>query len=379
MDAVAAETPELVGPDLRLRELFSLVVSANLENFAAAIAFKIPAESAFEPPAAIEHARLLGQRGVTASSMLLGYQVVLRSLIGPVIEAVEEFVDDPRELARTIEAVLAHLLVQANGAAQAALRTHALARDAWMRGREVGLSKRLDAVLDRVISDADTAERALNYVVSGKHVAFIAWFEGTDRPIDIDLAERRIAELQGVRDSLLVRRDEQTLYAWLHVADSSQMDQWLDIARSIDGVRVALGEIAEGLEGFRLSHLQAKSTSAVILSAGRQESTMVARYRDVAPLSFLVERAAETRAWVELVLGELAGPGEDLARLRETLGTFLDEGENAIATGEKLFVHRNTVKYRVDKAVSLMPHSLSDRRLDVALALRYANWVGVLD
>lgn len=377
MDTVAAETPELVGPDPRLRELFSLVVIANLENFAAAIAYKIPAAPAFEPPPAVEHARLLGQRGVTASSMLLGYQVILRSLIGPVIEAVEMFVDDPRELARTIEAVLAHLLLQANGAAQAALRTHSLAHDAWMRGREVGLSKRLDAVLDRVISDADAAERALNYVLSGKHVAFVAWFDEPERPLEMVLAERRVAELRGVRDTLLVRRDEQTLYAWLHVADPSHMDEWMDVARAVEGVHVAFGEIAEGLEGFRLSHLQAKSTSAVIVASRRHPGTAVARYRDVAPLSFLVERPTETKGWVEQVLGELAGPGEHLDRLRQTLGAFLDEGESAVATGEKLFVHRNTVKYRVDKALSLLPEPLGARRLDVALALRYMDWVGV--
>ena len=177
MDAVAAEVPELVGPDPRLRELFSLVVIANLENFAAVIAYKIPTQAAFEPPPAIEHARLLAQRGVNSSSMLLGYQVIQRALLNPVIEAVEGFVEDRDELVRTVEAVLAHMFVQGNGAAQAALRTHATARDAWMRGRGAGLSKRLDAVLDRVITDPQTAERALNYSLSGSHVAFIAWLD----------------------------------------------------------------------------------------------------------------------------------------------------------------------------------------------------------
>jgi DNA-binding PucR family transcriptional regulator len=104
---------------------------------------------------------------------------------------------------------------------------------------------------------------------------------------------------------------------------------------------------------------------------------MVVRYRDVAVLSFLVDRQAESRDWVERVLGDLSGAGEERERLRETLGVFLDEGENAIATGERLFVHRNTVKYRVDKALSLLPEPLGGRRLDVALALRYTDWVGV--
>jgi DNA-binding PucR family transcriptional regulator len=311
--------------------------------------------------------------------MLLGYQVIQRALINPVIEAVEGFVEDRDELVRTVEAVLAHLLMQGNGAAQAALRTHATARDAWMRGRGAGLSKRLDAVLDRVITDAQAAERALNYAISGNHVAFIAWLDDPERPLELADAERRVARMQGVRDALLVPRDERTLYGWLHTPDGTRIHEWMDVAREVEESRIAFGEVAEGLEGFRLSHLQAKSTGAVIAASRSREHTTVVRYKDVAALSFVVERQSESKGWAQQVLGGLAETGEDRERLRETLRVFLDEGENAIVTGEKLFIHRNTVKYRVDRALSLLPEPLGNQRLDVALALRYIDWVGVSD
>jgi len=379
VQALSVEVPEVVGPDPRLKELFSDVITANLENFAAAIAYKIPVEASFEPPSAIEHARLLAQRGVNSSSMLLGYQVVQRALVTPVIDMVEEFVEDRDELVRTIETVLASMLVQANGAAQAALRTHATARDAWMRGRGAGLSKRLDAVLDRVITDATTAERALNYALSGSHVAFIAWLDDPNRPLELSDAERTVAALPGVRDALLVPRDEKTLFGWLHTPDGAHFDDWVVVAREQPESRIAFGEVAAGLDGFRLSHTQAQSAGAVLAASRRREPTMVARYRDVAALSFLVDRQAESKGWVEQVLGDLARPGEDRERLRETLRVFLDEGGNTIATAEKLFVHRNTVKYRVDSALSLLPEPLGGHRLEVSLALRYADWVGVSD
>jgi hypothetical protein len=378
LEAVAAEVPEVIGPSPQLRELYSEVITANLENFAAAIAYRVPVETAFEPPSAVEHARLLAQRGVTSASLLLGYQVVQRSLMNPVIEAVETFVEDRDELVRTIEAVLGHMLVQANGASRVALRTHALAHDAWMRGRGAGLSKRLDAVLDRVVTDPHAAERALNYAMSGKHVAFVAWIDDPEAPLDMSKAERTVAELLNVRDTLLVARDERTLYGWLHVADDTSFEQWLTVARRVeDESRIAFGEVEEGLEGFRLSHLQARSVGAVIAASRERQHTMVLRYRDVASLCFLVDRQVEANAWAHHVLGDLGGPGEDCERLRQTLCVFLDEGGNAIATGEKLFVHRNTVKYRVDKALSLLPGPLGTDRVEVALALRYADWVGV--
>lgn len=376
VEAVAAEAPELVGPDPRLRELLSSAVGAGIENFAAAIAYKIPPETSFEPPAAVEHARLLAQRGIPANSLLRGYQVMERSLTGPMIQAADAFVPDRDELVRTIEALLGHLFAQVNAASQAALRTQAIERDAWLRGRGAGLAKRLDAVLDRVVTDVRTAERTLNYVVSGKHVALIAWLDDPERLLDMAEAERRVAAMRGVRDALLIPKDERTLYCWLHVSNADHIREWMDALRDLPLARFAFGELAEGLDGFRLTHMQARSAGAVITASRDRGNPAIVRYRDVAALSFLVDRPTESRGWAEAVLGELSAPGEERERLRQTLLVFLEEGENAIAAGKRLFVHRNTVKYRVDRAVELLPEELGDRRLEVGLALRYLDLVG---
>ena len=246
----------------------------------------------------------------------------------------------------------------------------------WLQGRGAGLSKRLDAVLDRTITDVQVAERALNYVVSGNHVAAIAWLDDPARPLDSADAERRVAAFPGVRDSLLVPRDERTLYLWLHVARGDHIAEWMSMLEDLVDARVAFGELAAGIEGFRLSHMQAQSAGAVIAATRPKERTMIVRYRDVAALSFLVDRPAESKGWSDAVLGDLAGPGEELERLRETLRVFLEEGENAVAAGQRLFVHRNTVKYRVDRALSLLPGPIGRHRLEVALALRYCECVG---
>ncbi len=349
---------------------------STLENLGAAVAYKVPAHTPFEPPAAVEHARLLGQRGIPAISMLRGYQVIQRSLTGPVIEAVERLVEDRDELALTLGTAMGYLFVQGDGASQAALRTHAAAQDVWLRGRGAGLAKRLDAVLDRTVTDVQIAERTLNYVVSGNHVALIAWLDDPERPLDMAEARRRVAAMRGVRDSLLVPRDERTLYSWLHVAGGDNIAEWMSMLTDLEEARVAFGELASGIEGFRLSHVQARSAGAVIATSRKRESNMIVRYRDVAALSFLVDRPAESKGWSDAVLGDLAGPGEERERLRETLRVFLEEGENAIATGRRLFVHRNTVRYRVDRACSLLPEALGSRRLEVALALRYLDLAG---
>jgi sugar diacid utilization regulator len=178
------------------------------------------------------------------------------------------------------------------------------------------------------------------------------------------------------RDALLVPRDERTLFGWLHVADAEHMDDWIGVAKGVVDSRIAFGEMAEGIDGFRLSHVQARSTGAVINASRRKENPTVVRYRDVAALTFLVDRPTESRGWVNQVLGDLAAPGQERERLRDTLQVFLDEGENALTTGERLFIHRNTVKYRVDRALALLPEPRRFHRLDVALALKYVDWVG---
>lgn len=376
VEAVAGEVPELVGPDPRLKELLSLVVAANLDNLGASIAFRIPMETPFEPPAAVEHARLLAQRGIPASSMLRGYQVIQRSLTGPVIEAVERFIEDRNELVMALQVVMAYLFTQIDGASQAAMRTHAASRDVWLQGRGAGLSKRLDAVLDRTLSDVQVAELALNYVVSGSHVAFIAWLDDPERPLDMAEAERRVNAMRGVRDTLLVPRDERTLYGWLHVAGEDHIDEWMSGVTDLEDARVAFGELAAGIDGFRLSHIQARSAGAVVAASRKRAKNVTVRYRDVAAISFLVDRPAESKGWAEAILGELAGTGEERERLRETLRVFLEEGENAQSTASRLFVHRNTVKYRVDHAMAMLPGPLGARRLEIALALRYCHLVG---
>jgi sugar diacid utilization regulator len=54
---------------------------------------------------------------------------------------------------------------------------------------------------------------------------------------------------------------------------------------------------------------------------------------------------------VRKALGPLAADTEPAARLRETLQVFLAEKGSYLATAERLHLHENAVKYRVDKAL----------------------------
>ena len=64
--------------------------------------------------------------------------------------------------------------------------------------------------------------------------------------------------------------------------------------------------------------------------------------------------------------------------LAETLEAYLDHNCNANATAEDLFIHRNTMRYRLDKIKHILNSDLSDLSecLELKLAfsiLRYRN------
>ncbi|MFG1784068.1 helix-turn-helix domain-containing protein [Rhodococcus oryzae] len=72
----------------------------------------------------------------------------------------------------------------------------------------------------------------------------------------------------------------------------------------------------------------------------------------------------------------LAADTEHAARLRDTLLTFLDAQGSYTATAERVHLHKNTVKYRVDKALEERGRPLDDERLDLELALIGCRWLG---
>lgn len=91
----------------------------------------------------------------------------------------------------------------------------------------------------------------------------------------------------------------------------------------------------------------------------------------MAILSLMALRPAATQTRVHGMLGELLREDEEMARLRQTLRAYLAVGENTSATADRLDVYRNTVKYRLARALELLPMPLDQNRLSIALALEF--------
>ncbi len=239
------------------------------------------------------------------------------------------------------------------------------------------MARHLDGILAGDISDPDAASRMLSYDVHGWHIGLVVW-KPADCAATMDLGAiaQRLRRWGPRQATLMMPDDETSVFAWIRLPRPDHDLSALGAAILSDdpNLRVACGDPGQGLAGFRETHRQAKAAHGVgELAEGTPHGVL--HFRDVAAISFLVTRPEETSAWVRSVLGGLGEEGEETARLRETVRVFLGVGENTSEAAARLFVHRNTVKYRVARARELLASDLDGNRLNVALALDYCHWL----
>jgi DNA-binding PucR family transcriptional regulator len=101
-------------------------------------------------------------------------------------------------------------------------------------------------------------------------------------------------------------------------------------------------------------------------------------YRDVELLCLTAGSESLTRRMAERELGALGGAAKNISLIRETVLAYFESGLNVEATAERLYVHKNTVRYRLARAEELVGHGLSERPAHLELALRYLSMFGPL-
>jgi DNA-binding PucR family transcriptional regulator len=95
----------------------------------------------------------------------------------------------------------------------------------------------------------------------------------------------------------------------------------------------------------------------------------VTRYREVAVAALASADTEHAAAFVTRVLGPLAADDEDTARVASTLAVYLQENRSRARTAARLFVHPNTVSYRVNQAETILGRSIDVDTLELSVAL----------
>lgn len=307
------------------------------------------------PPEASAQARRAARVGVSVDTVLRRY-VLGSNVLGDFLmqEADgEEFADRGetlREMLRTQSSVLDRLLSSITEEYRSELARIG-------RSPEHRRAERVRRLLAG--GNCDSAE--LGYELDAWHVGAIATGAGAG-----ELLMRGASEID--RRLLCVSCGEDTLWAWFggdRLVSAREIERAFAGFRA-DGVALALGEPASGIEGWRITHLQAQAALSVALRGG----TPVTRYADVALLASVLRDDALAGSLVEVYLAPLGGRQNGGAVLRETLRAYFAAEHNASSAACALGVTRHTVQNRLRTIEERLGQAIRTRQAELEVALR---------
>lgn len=223
---------------------------------------------------------------------------------------------------------------------------------------------------------SDDASGVLGHPLSHWQTAFVVWVDtaqsGATRVMQD--AARLLATALGAPPPLTIPQSSRDMWCW---AATSSVPLLVPALESLDvgETRLAVGMPARGVAGFRTSHQEARDVQRLIMAV--PNAPAIVRYDEVELLCLAHAESESFRRMVQRELGALAGDATGIAQARETLLCYLTNGTNVEAVASQLFVHRNTVRYRLNRAEELLGHRITERLGHVELALRYVDLFGV--
>ena len=177
-------------------------------------------------------------------------------------------------------------------------------------------------------------------------------------------------------ECLAVRHGERTMWIWFGrrrkptVADLERLS-----AERPMGVSLALGELRRGIEGWRLTHREARA--ALVVGLRRQPG--LTRCSDVLLEAAVLQQEALATALAETFLEPLDGLGYRGQTARDTLRAYFEAKRNVSSTASRLRVARNTVESRLREIEDRLgrPLHTCSAQLEVALRLDALGTEGV--
>jgi hypothetical protein len=232
----------------------------------------------------------------------------------------------------------------------------------------------LDAVRS-VLAGATPDPRELSAVLGGHplsahNTALLLHADDLERIPDLTEAVTRLSQSLDARNPLVISPGGRDLWCWFATRAAPQLDAlracvpWLADRR----ITVAVGSPLEGVDGFRLSHLEAQRAQQIAFMANQHRPLTL--FPEVELLSVMSSSPEGTQRFVLRTLGGLADDAEGPTRLRQTLHALLSSGSVDEAS-RRLSVHKNTVRYRVSQAEAMLGSPGSWVASEVELAIRY--------
>lgn len=380
-DYTSERLPGLLANEQAL-EVNRASTEASIRDFAEVLlAGADPAAAAQLPSPTLAYARDGAQHGIPLTTLMRSYRLAHAATSRHFTAILETHADDADDFSAASELGSAWMFAYVDAALCLVEEVYTAERDRWLRSAAASQAETIGTILAGQPIDIDLATRRLRRDIRRVHVAAIAWLEsheeGRNTQAVLEAAIRDIAAAIGDQQPLVHPLGILSAAAWSSshsIAPSKVLDELRFRTANAPGVRVAIGEPARGIAGFRSSYLEAVEAQRIARLAGRPVGS-VTRYDNVSLRAISTVDIEQSLVFVQRELGRLGSTDETTRRLAATLRTFLDENCSRGRTAKRLHIHENTVAYRVRQAQELLGRSLDKRTLELRVALTLAELV----
>jgi hypothetical protein len=334
-------------------------------------------ETAVPPAEAIGYAKEYVVRGLELSLMQRAYRTGQGAFAGIVLERLRAATDDADLLAEAMSFINAWIFAWVEAIERRLTDVYMSEHAQWVRGADAVRAAEVRALLGGGAVDAAAVSLRLGYELERFHVGYVIWSEGAgERPGDagelfaeMERAAIEVAEALGAGEPLTVAQGGH-LACWAGRASEPELSRLRLRRGGVHGLSVAAGTPAPGVEGFLSSHREALLARRVARLRGDGDGA-VATYPDLALEALFADNPEAARHFAARELGPLAAGDDATVRLASTVAVFLEEGSSFVHAGRRLGIHANTVAYRVRRAESLLGRPMTERQLELRVALRF--------
>ncbi len=376
-EQLAGSVPEFFDDDDLIRD-----VEASAYGNVAAMLSVFRAEAAAEQvpirPEVIAFASTVARRQLPLESLIQSYRVGQTLFSRLWMDVLAERLTDQQVFIEALHRSFDELNVYLDRVVAQLVSDYERERDRWILGEAARRTALVERLLrgDRI--PVDHAGRQLEHDLHSPQTALIAWMPPHGEvDLQLNALGRCLGSLisaAGANRMLLLPAGTSAMWAW--IAGELDMDRLSESADKLphSEVLIAVGQTIHGEDAFRISHEQALRARRV--ATRMPTPRRLTLHADVAVVALLAGDEEEARRYVGRALGELAARTPAAEQLRETLWVFLQEGGNTRRASERLFMHRNTVLYRLQRIEALLGHPLDERRLELQVALLLTTTFG---
>lgn len=381
--AIESADPMLQDPEAA--SMLRASIAGNVREILSILGRGLSVEGTPNVPAAVDYAVMLAQRNVPSASLRRAYHIGSYDVLGHIFDEIQTMDEDTETRLKFLHHMAGWMHLYVDHITGAVLEAYESERRYWDDRDATAAAHQVTQLLQSASGDLSDFEPITGHRLDQQHVGALIWVEGASPAIDhLDIVSQMAHTLApavaGVGAPLITAIDRNTARVWFGRRGNASQVRLAEVRAVVSrtpGIRLALGRPSHGPEGFRRSMAQAEEIAVIPRIANPTRGHVVSHSDDATGLvARMVAEVEVARAWVSFVLGPLAHDSENAARQRETILTFLDTGGSFVETAERLVMHRNSIKYRIDRAEEVLGRPLEESRLDTQLALRVCELVG---